>query len=171
MARSGASSQDEPLDYAAAGRLASPQGWTTYVDRTYGFSIRYPKGFVVQPQDASKLTQFTPTPLASIFSMNPTMAKGALAGIEPPDLELRVYQAGAVNSLKSWLTSVGFLNSGNAAQPYRNANVSGVKLCQSTLIAPGCFIYVLHDGRVYQLTPISREGEAILETFTLSTRG
>ena len=97
------------------------------------------------------------------------MAKGALAGIEPPDMELRVYQAGTVNSLKSWLTSVGFLNSGSAAQPYRNTNVSGVKLCQSTLIAPGCFVYVLHDGRVYQLTPISREGEAMLETFALST--
>jgi hypothetical protein len=140
-----------------------------YIERTYGFSIGYPKGFVVQPQDVSKLTQFSPTPVASIYFMNPTMAKGALAGIEPPDLELRVYQAGAVNSLKSWLTSVGLLNDGTS-QPYGNANVSGLKVCQSTLIAPGCSVYVLRGGRVYQLTPNSREGEAILETFAPSNR-
>ena len=156
---------------APSSRRPGPsKGWMNYIERTYGFSIGYPKVFVVQPQDVSKLTQFTPTPVASIFFMNPTMAKGALAGIEPPDLELRVYQARAVNSLKSWLTSVGLLNDGTISQPYRNANVSGLKVCQSTLIAPGCSVYVLHDSRVYQLTPSSREGEAMLETFALSTR-
>jgi hypothetical protein len=144
-------------------------GWTAYVDPTYGFSISYPSGFVVQPQDVSKLAQFTPTPVASIFFMNPTMATGALAGIEPPDLEVRVYQAGAVDSLKSWLVSVGFaaVDSGAIVQPYRHASVSGLKVCQSTMIAPGCSVYVLRSGRVYQLTPISREGEAMIETFAL----
>ncbi len=144
-----------------------PQGWTTYFDRTHGFSIGHPKGFIVQPNDVSK---FTPAPVATIFFMSPTMAKGALAGVEPPDLELRIYKAGAASSLKTWLTAVGFLNDGTTSQSYRNANVSGLKVCQLTLIAPGCSVYVLHDGRVHQLTPSSQEGEAMLETFVLSTR-
>lgn len=144
-------------------------GRTTYVDPTYGFSVGYPNGFVIRPQDVSKLTQFTPTPIASIFFMNPTMAAGDLAGIEPPDLEVRVYQTGVVDSLKSWLVSVGFasVDSGAVVQPYRNASVSGLKICQSTMIAPGCSVYILRGGRVYQLTPISLEGEAMIETFAL----
>lgn len=147
----------------------SPAGWTVYVDPTHGFSIGYPKGFVIQSQQASKLAQFTPIPIASIFFMNPTMAKGDFAGIEPPDLEVRVYRAGAADSLQSWLVSVSFVavDGGTSTQPYRNASVSGLKVCQSTMIAPGCSVYILRGGRVYQLTPISREGEAMIETFVL----
>lgn len=147
-----------------------PAGLTAYVDPTYGFRIGHPNGFVVQPQDSAKFAQFTPTPVASIFFMNPTIAAGVRAGIEPPDLEVRVYQAGAVDSLKSWLVSVGFASSSDSgadAQPYRNASVSGLKVCQSTMIAPGCSVYVLRSGRVYQLTPFSLEGEAMIETFAL----
>jgi hypothetical protein len=101
--------------------------------------------------------------------MNPIMAAGALAGIEPPDLEVRVYQAGAVDSLSSWLVSVGFaaVGSGAVVQSYRTASVSGLQVCQSTMIAPGCAVYILHSHRVYQLTSISREGEAMGETFAL----
>jgi hypothetical protein len=143
-----------------------PAGWVTYINSAAGFSITYPKGFVVQPQDVSKFAQFTPTPVTSIFFMNPTMAAGALAGIEPPDLEVRVYRAGAADSLRSWLVSAGFASVGSSAvQPYQNASVSGLEVCQATLIAPGCSVYVLHSGRVYQLTPMSREGEAMSETF------
>jgi len=152
------------------GLPVSPPGWAAYNNRTYSFSIGYPNGFVVQPQNVSKLARFTPTPVASIFFMNPTMAAGALAGVEPPDLEVRVYEAGGGDSLKSWLVSVGFVDSGTVSQPYRNASVSGLKVCQSTMIAPGCSVYVFHSGRVYQLTPISREGEAMIETLALLPR-
>ena len=145
-----------------------PVGWTVYVDPTYGFRIGYPKRFVVRPQNVAALAELTPTPVTSIFFMNPTMAAGALAGIEPPDLEVRVYQAGAVDSLMSWLVSAGFASasSGTIVQPYHTISVSGLEVCQSTLISPGCSVYVLRSGLVYQLTPISRMGETMIETFT-----
>lgn len=153
------------------GVLDQPQeNWSTYADPTYGFRIDFPKDFVVQPQDVSKLAGFTPTPLASIFFMNPTMAAGDLAGIEPPDLEARVYRAEAADSLRSWLVSVGFAASDTVARPIRNAGVSGLEVCQSTMISPGCSVYVLHNALVYQLTPISLEGEAMLKTFALPAR-
>lgn len=144
-----------------------PADWTDFVDPTFGFSISYPNGFVVQSQNVSKLAQFAPAPVNSIFFMNPIMARGALAGIEPPDLEVRVYLAGTIDSLKSWLASVRFDHNGAAIQPFRNASIEGLKVCQATLIAPGCSVYVLHKARVYQLTPLSREGEAMIETFAL----
>ena len=147
---------------------AKSAGWKEYVDQISAFSIRYPNDFVIQTQDVSKLTQFNPTPVASIFFMNPTMAGGALAGIEPPDLEVRVYQAVGADSLKNWLESVGFIGSGTPVQTYRNTSIYGMKVCQSTMIAPGCSIYALRKGRVYQLTPMSLDGEAMIETFALS---
>ena len=148
---------------------ATPENWSIYTDPTYGFTIGYPKGFVVRQQDVSKLAQFKPTPLVSTFFMNPTMAAGELAGVEPPDLEVRVYRAQAADSLQTWLVSVGFASSETiaAAKPFRNAGVSGLEVCHSTMAAPGCSVYVLHNGRVYQLTPISKEGEAMIQTFAL----
>jgi len=146
-----------------------PAGCSTYVNVAHGFSIGYPQSFFVQPQEVSKLSRFTPTPVASMFFMNPTMASGALAGIEPPDPEVRVYRAEAADSLKNWLFSGGIASSAGSAgyQPYRSASVDGLKVCHSTLIAPGCSVYVLHSGRVYQLMPVSREGEAMIGTFAL----
>jgi len=141
----------------------------SYVNLNYGFSISYPSDFTVRPQDVSKLAIFTPVPVVSIFFMNPTMASGDLAGIEPPDLEVRVYQTGEADSLKDWLVSVRLASMENlsVAKLYRNPIVSGLKVCQS-LFAPGCSVYFSHNGHVYQLTAISLEGEAMIETFTLS---
>ena len=150
-----------------------PANWSTYTDPAYGFSIGYPDGFVVRQQDVAKLARFTPTPLVSIFFMNPTMAAGELAGVEPPDLEARVYRADAADSLKTWLVSVGFASSDSisTAKPFRNASVSGLEVCHSTMIAPGCSVFVLRSGRIYQLTAISKEGEAMIRTFVLRPTG
>lgn len=140
-------------------------GWRRFVDSSHGFSLCLPNGFVTQPKDVSRLSQFTPSPVASIFFMNPTVARGDQSGIEPPDLEVRVYQVvGVVDSLKRWLGTAGFLDSGSFAQPYGN---NGQKICKSTMIFPNCFIYFLNKARVYQLTPFTQAGESIIETFLL----
>ncbi len=151
------------------GSPVSSAGWSTYADPTQGFSIGYPKDFVVQSRDVSKLARVTPMLLASILFMNPTMAAGKLAGSEPPDLEVRVYRAEGAASLTSWLVSVGLASSDmvTAGQPFRNASVDGLEVCQSTMIAPGCSVYILRNGRAYQLTSISLEGETMIETFAL----
>jgi hypothetical protein len=146
--------------------------WTVYIDASADFSIGHPDDFVLQPQDDSKLRQFRPTPVAAIFFMNPTMASGALAGIEPPDLQVRVYRAEAGDSLRPWLRSAGFssVSGAGADTPYRNSSVEGLEICQATMLGPGCSVYVLQSGWVYQLTPGSREGEAMMETFAAPSR-
>lgn len=140
-----------------------------YTDPVYGFRLACPKDFVVQRQDVSKLGQFTPAPLASTFFMNPTMAAGGLAGIEPPDLEVRVYRAHAMRSLGAWLAASG-LASPKSGRPFRNASVSGLRVCRSTMLSPGCSVYALHGDRVYQLTAVSLEGQAMIETFAWTGR-
>lgn len=165
----GESAPGEAVGRSAVRCAGTPsEGSKTYIDRLYGFSVKHPDGFVVRPQDPSRLGGFSPTPIVSIHFMNPTMAKGALAGMEPPDLDVRVYRAGAASSLENWLASTGFASKGGGTdvRPYRNANLSGLKVCQTTMIAPGCSYYFLFGGRVYALTPATVEGEAMLESFS-----
>ena len=79
---------------AAVGGRGIADDALIYRDAALDFAVTYPSDFVVRPQDVSALPRFTPMPVASIFFMNPVMAHGALAGREPPDLEVRVYDAG-----------------------------------------------------------------------------
>ena len=140
-----------------------------YLDRKLGFSIAYPTGFVVSAQDPSRFGAFTPTPIAAIYFMNPTMARSAFAGVEPPDLEVRLYEAGTAGSLAEWLQSTRLASADSIAlaQPYHSADVNSLRICRSPMIAPACSVFVLHRGRVYQLTAISIEGETMIKTFAL----
>lgn len=149
---------------------AYPQGWKSYENSRYKFRLDHPPLFVIQPQNVAKLAQFTPVPIEVIFIMNPTMAAGELAGIEPPDLQLRVYSAEGANSLQDWLASTGITSaeSINITKPYQNAGMTGVEVCSSTMIAPGCSIYLMQHSYIYQLTPMSQEGDTIIRTFTFT---
>jgi hypothetical protein len=158
-------SVDPPELHAGASSL--PGDWVVYADPSFGFRIGIPNRFVVSPQKMAELAESAPAPVAAIFFMNPTMAAGDLAGIEPPDLELRIYFLNSADSLEDWLIAVGFasVDSGASTRPYRNTIISGLKVCQSTMISPGCSVYLLHREHVYQLTAISAEGERMIETF------
>jgi hypothetical protein len=141
----------------------------TYTDAEHRYSVELPKGFVVQTQDAAALSAFKPAPMAAFFIMNPTMAAGALAGVEPPDLQVRIFRAAGEGSVQRWLVASGLLapQAADAVQPYRTEHVSGIRHCPPTLIAPGCSVYVLAHDQVYQLAAATREGEAMLGSFRL----
>jgi hypothetical protein len=131
---------------------------TVYRDSRYQFSLGYPADFVFREQPAEQLTNLEPRPLASFRIMGPATA-------DPADLEVRVFGADQAASLKGWLRSNGLLPA--ELKPFKTAHVSGVEVCSSTMIAPGCSYFVLGDGWIYQLTPASVEGERITRTFTL----
>ena len=108
--------------------------------------------------------------------MNPVTASSEIVDLEPADLEIRVYaaggipvQGGASADLDSWLTSNGLLPADGSLQPkpFQTENVSGVEVCASTMIAPGCSYYFTGSGWVYQLTPATLQGEAMVKTFRL----
>lgn len=128
-----------------------------YRDGKYQFSLGYPAAFVFREQPAEQLTSLEPRPLASFRILNPAT--------DPADLEVRVFGADRTESLKRWLRSNGLLRA--ELKPFKTAHVSGVEVCSSTMIAPGCSYFVLGNGWIYQLTPASVEGERIVRTFTL----
>lgn len=145
-----------------------PEKTVLYADNTNKFSVAYPPDFAVRAQPAEKLAQLKPAPAASSIFMNPVAASSDTAELEPADLEIRVYVAEPGTSLESWLTSNDLLTDGGSPlKPFKAANASGVQVCASTMIAPGCSYFVLGNGRVYQLTPASLAGEAMASTFML----
>lgn len=146
-----------------------PGDWVDYVDTFHNFKLGLPNDYVVQFQDEMLLAQFEPKPTASIFIMNPDMAKGELAGIEPPDLSIRIFKDASINSvdaLENWLRTVGLFTDGESGvESYQNGSVNGLKICFSALLAPGCSVFVVNNGFIYQLTPLGSEGEAIMDSF------
>jgi hypothetical protein len=147
-----------------------PSGWTTYIDSTYGFSVAYPSNFVISHPDNSLLTPLIPTPNASVYLADPNIAESALAGIDAPNLEVRIFETGLISSLDSWLNSAGALvpGDGKTTRPYRNASVSGLEVCESTMVAPGCTIFIAGNNRVFQLRFTTLEGETMAASFSLT---
>ena len=87
--------------------------------------------------------------------------------MEPADLEIRVYENPGTPAVEGWLASSGFGADFTTPEPFKTANVSGVKVCAATMIAPGCSYVVMGKGWVYSLTPSSQTGEAMIQTFKL----
>ncbi len=145
------------------------QAMTTYRDPGLGFAVAHPSDFVVRAQDVAALPPSALRPEASVFFMNPVMASGGLAGREPPDLEVRVYAAKDAASLPAWLSSSRLFSADAvaAAEPYPVGGSNGLKVCRQDMLAPGCAIFLGHEGRIYQLTAISADGERMIDSFTL----
>jgi hypothetical protein len=146
-----------------------------YVDDTYKFRVDHPENFVVRPLTSEQMAQLTPSPIAGFAFLNPMAASSAATDQEPADLELRVFTAdlpasqGGQPGLDAWLVAQGFLPADGSVVPtlWETEHVSGEQVCSSTMIAPPCAYFVLGAGLVYQLRPVTLEGEAIANSFEL----
>lgn len=147
-----------------------PSGvWVSYTNDVYKFGVSHPSDYQFQLQPTEKMAQLKPLPVAAWVFLSPEKVASDVADLEPPDLEIRVYDAGGTTSLENWLASVGLLPEGGgvSSQAFRTSNVSGLQLCASTMIFPGCSCFVLEKDRVYQLITTSQVGEEMVKTFTL----
>lgn len=145
---------------------------TALIDREWGFRIDHPVSFVVRTRKRSELAGLRPSPVASTYIMNPTMAAGELAGIEPPDLELRLFTSAADQPLAAWLAEAGLAppDLAGASRPFRTGRTPGMEVCQPAPIAPGCSVFFRADTRIFQLTAVSVEGEGMIRSFELFDR-
>jgi hypothetical protein len=148
----------------------SPSGSAIFSDTTYGFTLVHPADFVVFTATAEQLAQAMPTPVAGYRFMNPRTAASDIVELEPADLEVRIYAAPAGVALEQWLIQNSLLPADGsvAPTPFQVGSVQGAQVCPSTMLAPGCFYFVLDGGWIYQLTPATPEGEVMLQTFALS---
>lgn len=154
----------EPQEQLSAGALL------TYSDSTYQFSVNYLSDFVLQTPAADQLAQFDPTPVASFRFMNPVTAASDLGELEPADLEILVFDKAQATTLDSWLAANGLVaaDGGVPPQSFQTAHVSGVEICPTMLITPGCFYFVMGNQWVYRLMAATIEGESMIETFQLN---
>lgn len=141
--------------------------WLIYSDASFGFNVAHPSNFIVRQADAARLTGLIPTPSAAIYFMNPTTAESALAGTDAPDLEVRIFETGAIASLADWLASVG-VGGDQSITATQLGSLPAVEVCGSTMIVPNCTTFVAGNNRVYQLRVLNLEGEAMAGSFTLA---
>lgn len=146
-----------------------PGAISVYASDAYRFQVGYPANFVAATVPADKLSQLEPPPVAAFTFMNPVTAASEVVELEPADLEIRVYPAGQAPSLEGWLNSSGKLATfGNPPlQPVQTPNLSGVQVCATTMLAPGCSDFFLGNGWAYELIPVTLEGEGMVQTFRL----
>jgi len=163
----GAAERASKTQTKTEGAQPPSESWLFYKDLTYKFGVYYPPDYVFSAKPAEELAKLDPRPSASFSIMNPKTASSDVVELEPADLEIRLFDPAGVTSLDNWLTSVGMIASTDSPQPFKTANVSGVSVCASTMIAPGCSYFVMGKGWVYQLTPATLEGESMIETFVL----
>ncbi|MBK8049650.1 MAG: hypothetical protein IPK16_22610 [Anaerolineales bacterium] len=165
-AAGGASTDPGQVDpgQTEAGGAQPPGPLVAYTDAVFGFGINYPSDYVFRPRAAEYLAQLIPPPVAGFTIMNPVTAASDLGDAEPADLEIRVHPAGGATSLDNWVAANGLLADGTS-QPFQTPNAAGLKWCASTMIAPGCSYLFPGNGWIYQLTPATLEGEAMMQTF------
>lgn len=149
-----------------------PAGWLTYISDAYGFAVIYPANYVVGSPNAEVLQGLIPPPSATVYFMDPNTAAGALAGTDAPDLEVRIFESGPVASLDQWLAASGAVTPGDGktTAPYQGSFVSGLEVCESTMLAPGCSLFIAGQDRVYQLRYLTQRGERMADSFTLIAR-
>ena len=144
------------------------QNWINYIDPKKQFWLSYPSDFIAHERNSNELLKFKPTPERAVYFMNPHMASGQLAGIEPADLELKIYRMiQSHSSLRDGLRNSGLVPEMDDAviKNFQTKHINGLEVCASTMVAPGCSIYTLHTHFIFQLTPGSQAGQIMMENF------
>lgn len=153
-----------------ASNIPSAKNWEIYSDSQRQFKLSYPNDFVAVERNRHELNKFTPSPQFAILFMNDMMASSQFAGIEPADLEIKAYRLSTQQTLNEWLESTGFAHgeSGSKIRHFQTKHIHGLEVCGSTMAAPGCSVYVINANFIFQLTPASQSGQAMMESFELS---
>lgn len=140
-----------------------------YTDNTYHFSVSFPDTYSLSTLPAESLADFIPSPVVVFRLLNPTLAASDAPESEAADLEIRVFAVNPSETVESWLVTYERLPADGSVKPtpYAIANANGLEVCSSFLIGPGCSYYVRSGERLYELTPASAEGEALMQGFVL----
>lgn len=157
-------SEEDQTELFPSGLALSTEGWVRHEDEKFKFALRYPPDFLYSAQTDDEFSYLEPKPVAAFRVVSPEKAASDVADLEPADLEVRIHNMAAAASLERWLESAGI---SGPSRRFKTDNISGVEVCASTMIAPGCSYFVAGNGWVYQFIPSSLEGEGILQTLVL----
>jgi hypothetical protein len=142
------------------------QGWKTYQDPAFGFSVRYPGSLTILPE--KPLPERRPRLLHRVAFLDRGLAASDTAALQPPQLAVEVF-APAAGPLRSWLEDNGRLIAGG---PVTTLSLPGareaLRVRDPHLSAPNEFFYYATDRGVIALIPLGPEGSAMVGTFRLT---
>ena len=142
------------------------QSWPIYTNERFGYSFRYPPGFVVREDDADAAIKPTDVIHRVRVEDNPSEPPEA-AVPQPAVFTLEVLRKEEGMPLGEWLRSVS-RSDGDRISEARVAGTSGYLVELDRYIAPGRFYYIASGQRVYRLTPLGEASEDVLASFVLT---
>ena len=143
--------------------------WRMYEDKTYGFSIKYPRQFVILPERDSQ--EEAPAGLLHrVRFQDRQVASWQTADLEPPQFMIEVFKAESLVSLRDWLRAAQWVASDDTVEPFEVEGArEGLRVRQMQQLAPNDFYYVATERYVFRLTPLGEHGPRMLSTFRLQT--
>ena len=146
------------------GQAKSSLPTVVYLDDVYKFSLTQPSDYVLQYQTEENLATLTPKPAAALRFMDPVLAKSEVPD-EPAALEVRMHAKGRAADLAGWLKAAGLPSDAKSQEEFKTGNVTGIKICESSMLFPGCRYFVFGEEWVYEMIVTSQEGEFMLNSF------
>jgi hypothetical protein len=152
---------------AGQGETDGARRWRVYDDKSYGFSIKYPRQFVILPEKGGQGTDAAGR-LHRVRFQDRKVASWQTADLEPPQFTIEVFKADGASSLREWLERAQWVGQGDAVEPFEVEGArEGVRVRLMQQLAPNEFYYVATEKYVFRLTPLGPHGPAMLASFRL----
>ena len=166
------------LAFAASPRQARPSvaqsetegtaGWRTYNDKNYGFSIKYPRSFVILPR-RPRAAGDRPSLVQRVHFQSKGLVSGPLADLEPPQFAVEVFKREGVGTLRELVEAAGWVEAGDAVEPFDLEGArGGLRVRGMKMVAPNEFYYFATEAHLFRLTPLGEYGPRMLASFKLS---
>ena len=155
--------------WSSGGRMVSDWGpkWRMYEDKTYGFSIKYPRQFVILPEKG----EHGDAPVSRVHRVrfqDRKVASWQTADLEPPQFMIEVFKTDGAAPLKDWLQSAQWIGQSDTIEPFEVEGArDGLRVRLMQQLAPNEFYYVATEKYVFRLTPLGPHGPEMLATFRL----
>jgi hypothetical protein len=141
--------------------------WRVYDDKSYGFTIKYPRQFVILPEKGGQGTDAAGR-LHRVRFQDRKVASWQTADLEPPQFTIEVFQADGASSLREWLERAQWVAAGDTVEPFEVGGArDGVRVRLMQQLAPNEFYYVATEKYVFRLTPLGPLGPDMLASFRL----
>lgn len=141
--------------------------WKSYVDRSHGFSLRYPDSMVILPE-SGPLPERRPPIVYRVRFMDRHLAASAGAFQEPPQLTVEVFAA-SNGPLRSWLSAYERMAPGSEPERISATGArEGLRVRDRRQTAPNEFIYFATRDAVIAVIPLGTDGEVMAASFALA---
>jgi len=155
------------LGFVPAGARGRAEGWRVYRNRAHGFSVRYPREYVILRERKGEAGGELRA-LARVRFQERGRAAGRFADYEPPQFSVEVFEQAGRGSLREWLQAAGWLHERDAAEAVELEGArEGLRVRRAAQMAPNEFCFFRTDRHVYRLTLLGEHAPAMLASFKL----